>query len=339
MEAEAETTLLEAARRGDEAAFQKLVLDHRSSLRAHCYRLLGSATDADDALQEALVAAWQGLGGFERRSRLRTWLFTIATHACIRLASRRPGRLSPIDRAPASDPRAPLAELTLEPIWLEPYADDAALSSDVASPEALYSECESVELAFVAALQLLPATQRAVLVLRDVLGFSAQETAEALDTSVAATNSALQRARQTLEQRVPDPSQAKNRHALGAEAQRSLVENFVAAWSRADVDGIVALLTEDATFTMPPLPCWFQGREALRIFLTERVFALSWRFLPISSNGQPAMAAYQWDEASKTYRFNVVNVFELRGDRVAGIHAFLDANPAPFELPTSWPGT
>ena len=339
MEAAAETTLVEAARSGDEAAFRKLVLSHRSPLRAHCYRLLGSVTDADDALQEALVAAWQGLAGFEGRSALRTWLFTIATHACIRFASRRPGRLSPIDRAPASDPRAPLPELVLEPLWLEPFADDPALSSSVASPEALYSECESVELAFVAALQLLPATQRAVLVLRDVLGFSAQETADALDTSVASTNSALQRARQTLEQRGLERSQAANRRALGAEAERNLVATFIAAWSRADVDGIVALLAEDATFTMPPLPCWFQGREALRLFLAERVFALSWRFLQISSNGQPAMAAYQWDEATKTFRFNVVNVFELRGDRVAGIHAFLDANPAPFELPTSWPGT
>jgi RNA polymerase sigma-70 factor (TIGR02960 family) len=338
MEAEAETPLVEAARSGDDAAFQKLVLNHRVRLRAHCYRLLGSVTDADDALQETLVAAWQGLGRFERRSAFRTWLFTIATHVCIRLASRRPGRLSPIDRAPASDPHAPLPELVLEPIWLEPYAVDPALSDSATSPEALYTERESVELAFVAALQLLPATQRAVLVLRDVLGFSAQETAEALDTSVASTNSALQRARQTLEQRVPDQTQAENRRALGVEAERQLVESFIAAWSRADVDGIVALLADDATFTMPPLPCWFQGREALRTFLAERVFALSWRFLPISANGQPAMAAYQWDEATQTFRFNVVNVFELRGDRVAGIHAFLDANPAHFELPTSWPG-
>ena len=338
MDGQAEGALIQASRAGDETSFQKLVGTHRSSLRAHCYRLLGSVADADDALQETLVAAWQGLSSFEGRSALRTWLFTIATHACIRLVSRRPGRLSPIDRAPPSDPRADLPELVLEPIWLEPYADDPVLSEAVSSPEALYSERESVELAFVAALQLLPATQRAVLVLRDVLGFSAQETAKTLDTSVASTNSALQRARQTLEQRGLERSQAANRHALGAEAERDLVATFIAAWSRADVDGIVELLADDATFTMPPLPCWFQGREALRIFLAERVFALSWRFLEISANGQPAMAAYQWDEATKIFRFNVVNVFELRRDRVAGIHAFLDTNPEPFGLARDWSG-
>jgi RNA polymerase sigma-70 factor (ECF subfamily) len=335
---EPDTTLIEAARQGDDTAFQKLVADHRPSLRAHCYRFLGSRADADDALQEALVAAWQGMGRFEGRSALRTWLFTIATNACIRLAARRPGRRSPIDRAPPSDPRAELPEQILEPIWLEPYSDDPLLSERPLSPDARYAERESVELAFVAALQLLPATQRAVLVLRDVLGFSAQETADALETSVASSNSALQRARQTLELRLPERSQAANRHALGDEAQRQLVESFISAWSRADVDGIVALLAEDATFTMPPLPCWFRGRDALRVFITERVFALSWRFLATSANGQPAMAAYQWHEATKTYRLDVLNVLELRGGRIGGIHAFLGVDAGALRLAPVWPG-
>ncbi|MDF2693845.1 MAG: polymerase subunit sigma-24 [Labilithrix sp.] len=338
MEVREETALLEAARGGDEASFQRLVLAHRSSLRAHCYRFLGSMADADDALQEALLGAWQGIGRFEGRSSLRTWLFTISTHACMRFASRRPGRLSPIDRAPPADPRAALPEPVLEAIWLEAYPDDPALSDIVESPEARYAERESIELAFVAALQLLPATQRAVLVLRDVLGFSAQETAEALDTSVASANSALQRARETIERRVPDPSQAANKRSLGVETHRRLVEDFIAAWSRADVDRIVTLLSEDATFTMPPLPCWFRGSDALRVFLAERVFALKWRFLATSANGQPAMAAYQWDEASGTYQLDVLNVLELRGDRVAGIHAFLRIGGGPFALAAVWRG-
>jgi RNA polymerase sigma-70 factor (TIGR02960 family) len=342
MDAGEEAALLQAARGGDQASFQRLVRAHHPSLRAHCYRLLGSAADADDALQETLVGAWQGIGRFEGRSSLRTWLFTIATHACMRFASRHPrgrGRLSPIDRAPPSDPRATLPEPVLEAIWLEAYPDDPALSDGVESPEARYAERESIELAFVAALQLLPATQRAVLVLRDVLGLSAHETAEALDTSVASANSALQRARETIERRVPDESQATNKRALGVEKHRRLVDDFIGAWSRADVEGIVALLAEDATFTMPPLPCWFHGRGALRVFLAERVFALKWRFLETSANGQPAMAAYQWDDATSTYRLDVLNVLQLRGDRVAGIHAFLRIDAADqFGLPLVWPG-
>jgi RNA polymerase sigma-70 factor (ECF subfamily) len=285
-----------------------------------------------------LVAAWQGIGRFEGRSALRSWLFTIATHVCIRLAARGPGRRSPVDHAPPADPRSELPEPISEPIWLEPYADDPALSERVLSPEARYAERESVELAFVAALQLLPATQRAVLVLRDVLGFSAQETADALETSVPSSNSALQRARLTLEQRLPERSQAANRRELGDEAQRQLVESFIAAWSRADVDGIVKLLAEDATFTMPPLPCWFRGRDALRTFLAERVFALSWRFLATSANGQPAIAAYRWDAATQTFRLDVLNVLELRGERIAGIHAFLRVEPGPLRLAPVWPG-
>jgi RNA polymerase sigma-70 factor (ECF subfamily) len=338
MDAGEEAALVEAARGGDEASFRRLVLLHRSSLRAHCYRLLASTADADDALQEALLGAWQGIGRFEGRSALRSWLFTIATHACIRLASRRPERVSPIDRAPPFDPQAALPEPIRESIWVEAYPDDPALSEDVLSPEARYAERESIELAFVTALQLLPSTQRAVLVFRDVLGFSAQETADALATSVASANSALQRARETLERRAPEQSQLANRRALGTEEHRRLLEDFLAAWSRADVDAIVALLTEDATFTMPPLPSWYRGRAALRVFLAERVFALSWRFLATTANGMPALAAYQWDEPTKTYRLDVLNIVELRGDRVAGIHAFIGIEAAPFELPAVWSG-
>jgi ketosteroid isomerase-like protein len=155
---------------------------------------------------------------------------------------------------------------------------------------------------------------------------------------VASANSALQRARGTLERRVAGRSQVANRRSLGVEAERRLVEDFIAAWSRADVDGIVALLAEDATFTMPPLPSWFQGRDAIRVFLVERVFALAWRFLATTANGQPAMAAYQWDEATKNYRFSVLNVFEFRGGRLAALHAFLAVDAGPFELPSAWPG-
>lgn len=339
MDPREEAAVVRAARDGDEASFRELVRIHRPSLRAHCYRFLGSTADAEDALQQTLINAWQGMGKFEARSSFRTWLLTIATHVCMRLGTRRAGgRLSPIDRSPPADPRAALPDEVLEAVWLEAYPDEAALLDGAPSPEARYAERESVELAFVAALQLLPSTQRAVLVLRDVLGFSAQETAEALETSVASANSALQRARETIARRLPDESQATNSRSLGDEAHRRLVDNFIAAWSRADVDQIVALLTEDAVFTMPPLPCWFRGREAIRVFLSTRVFALRWRFLETSANGQPAMAAYKFDDATTTYRLDVLNVFELRGDRIAGIHAFLGIDAEPFGLPAVWPG-
>jgi RNA polymerase sigma-70 factor (TIGR02960 family) len=339
---ERERELLAAARRGDERAFGRLVDPHRRPLHAHCYRMLGSLADADDALQETLVAAWRGLPRFEGRSSLRTWLYTIATHASLRLSSRRP-RLLPPDRGPSADPRGGLGDPVDESVWVEPYPAGGELGPGFASPEARYELQESVELAFVAAVQHLPATQRAVLILRDVLGFSAEQVAHELDTSTASVNSALQRARKALAERLPAGSQRATRQALGEDAARRLVDRFVAAWERADADAIVALLAEDAVFTMPPLPAWFRGRADIRAFVAERVFALEWRFVAAAANGQAAMLGYRPDPDGG-FRLSAVDVLDLRpaaGDgEVAAITAFLDpALLARLGFPVALPPT
>lgn len=334
-----EVELIEAARGGDQRAYDRLVAPHRNALHAHCYRMLASLTDADDAVQDALLGAWQRLARFEGRSALRTWLFTIATNACSRIAARRRNRVLVLDGTPASDPQADLGAPVEESVWLEPYPDERmGLADELTSPEARYEQRESIELAFVAALQHLPATQRAVLILRDVVGFSAEETSASLDTSVASVNSALQRARVALAERLPEPSQRATRRQLGDAQLALLVERFVDAWSRADVDGIVAMLAEDATFTMPPLPSWFRGPDDIRAFVTRHVLALRWRFLVTHASGQPAMAAYLRDPGSDTYRLDVVNVLSFRGERVVGIHAFQTASVcARLGLPEALP--
>lgn len=322
-----EPEVIAAARNGDREAFDELVREHRSALHAHCYRLLGSVSDAEDALQAALLAAWQGLGGFEERSSLRSWLYAIATHAALRLAAKRPSRVVPLDQFPAGDPRADVGPPRTEIPWLEPYPEPRYAVAGAAlepTPEARYSASESVELAFVAALQHLPPNQRAVLLLREVLGFTADETARTFETSVPSVNSALQRAHKTLAGKLPGVSQERLRRDIGDQAFRELVQRFVAAWQRADVDGIVSMLTEDVTFTMPPLAAWFSGRDAVRSFFEDQVFARKWRFVPSRANGQPGLACYMWDETSQSYPLSVINVFTFRGDRVAEIAAFLD---------------
>ena len=219
--------LLEAARAGDENAFARLVEPHRGNLHAHCYRMLGSVADAEDALQDALLNAWRGLAKFAGRSSLRSWLYTIATNACLRAIERRPKRVLPIDYAPAADPHGGPGEPLIESVWIEPYADEHfGLEDGLAGPEARYEQRESIELAFVAALQNLPANQRAVLILREVLGFSAKEAAETLDTTTASVNSALQRARAAVEDRLPEQSQTLvNR--LGADTERGTKQHQI----------------------------------------------------------------------------------------------------------------
>jgi RNA polymerase sigma-70 factor (TIGR02960 family) len=337
----AESALLEAAARGDEDAFRRLVEPYRGQLHAHCYRMLGSLHDADDALQEALLGAWKGLGGFEGRSQLRTWLYTIATNACLGLVRRDRSRAKvlPADRVPAGDPRGDLPPLSTEPVWLEPYPDERfGIDGWPSAPEARYDQREAVEVAFVAALQHLPATQRAVLILREVLGFSAAEAATALGTSVASVNSALQRARASLDARLPAESQQATVRALGDERARALVERFLGAWERADVPAIVAMLAEDAAFAMPPLPVWFAGRDDIGTFLAERVFATPWRFALVRANAQFAIACYRDEHATGDFRVGSLSVLRLDGERVAEIMAFLDpATHEAFGLPFTPP--
>ncbi len=246
-------------------SYDERVEPFRAELRAHCYRMLGSAQDAEDALQEALLRAWRGLETFEGRSSLRTWLYTIATNVCLKAIERRPKLVLPIDYGPPADPHdGPGVPLT-ESVWIEPYPDaELALDDALAGPDARYEQRESIELAFIAALQHLPARQRAVLILRDVLGFSAREAGDVLEMSPPAINSALQRAHKTVDERLPERSQQATLRSLGDERLRALVDGFVAAWERNDVGAVVAMLADDAALTMPPRSTWFRGHERSR---------------------------------------------------------------------------
>jgi RNA polymerase sigma-70 factor (ECF subfamily) len=314
-----ETALLDAARNGDELAYSRLVGPYRDQLHAHCYRMLGSAPDAEDALQEALTRAWRGLPRFEARSSLRSWLYTIATNTCLRLIERRPARVLPIDYGPPADPHDNVAEPLVESAWVQPYPDE------LLGVEDSYEQRESVELAFIAALQHLPPQQRAVLILREVLGFSGAEVAETLDTTPAAVYSTLQRAHKTVDARLPEQSQQATLRALGDEKLREIVDGFVDAWERGDVDALVALLAEDVTVTMPPHPTWFTGRDGVAHFLLTRPLAprLRWRVLPARANGQLAFGQYLWSDQAGSFMAHSVTVATLRGSAIKELDFFL----------------
>jgi RNA polymerase sigma-70 factor, ECF subfamily len=328
-----ERALLEAARAGDQNAFARLVEPYRAQLRAHCYRMLGSLPDAEDALQDTLLRAWRGLGRFESRSSLRSWLYTIATNAGLREIERRPRRVLPVDYAPAADPHGTPAEPLTESAWLEPYPDaELGLASDLLGPDARYEQRESIELAFTAALQHLPPRQRAVLILRDVLGFSARETAEALETTPVSVDSALQRAHRTVDERLPARTQQATLQTLGDEKLRELVAKFADAWERHDVDTVVALLADDARMTMPPQPSWYRGRDAIAAFLRRFPLAPSrhFRLVPTGANGQPAFAGYLWNAQAGAFEAESILVLTLGGDRIEEMTAFRTPEVFPF---------
>ena len=330
------TDLVEVARAGDEAAFDRLVARYRGELTAHCYRMLGSLPDAEDAVQESLLSAWRGLAGFEGRSSLRTWLYRITTNACLRLNRKRPHRILSSEYGPSRGDTTDLGDFVTEPVFLEPWPDN--LPADEPDPAASVLRREGVELAFISALQHLPATQRAVLILRDVLEYPAAEVAQILDTSPASVNSALQRARKTVQDKVPAVTQQHELAMLGADRQRALIDAFVAAWERADVDAIVALLAEDVRFTMPPLPAWFDGREDVARFFIERVFKTPWRLVPIRANAQPGFACYQRNPDDHRFRLGAINVLSLRSGQITEISAFLDPEVhRRFGLPYEFP--
>jgi RNA polymerase sigma-70 factor (ECF subfamily) len=327
--------LLEAARDGDEDAFRRLVEPRRAALHAHCYRMLGSLHDAEDALQDTLLRAWRSLHRLQDPSSVGSWMYRIATNVCLDAIGRRPGRVLPVDYGPPSrggDPGPPLAES----VWVEPYPDaELGLEGGLAAPEARYEQRESVELAFVAALQHLPGRQRAVLVLREVLGFSAREVAESLETTVAAVNSALQRARRTLAERLPERSQQATVRSLGDERVRELVERFVDAFESGDVDAILAMLVEDATFAMPPYAAWYRGRDAIAdSWLMPEPPAGTLRYVGTSANGQVALGVYRLDPGTGRFLPLALDVLTLRGDRIADVTVFrTPAILARFGLP------
>jgi RNA polymerase sigma-70 factor, ECF subfamily len=325
----AEQELLDAARHGDEDAFRSLVEPHQRELQAHCYRMLGSLHDAEDALQDALLRAWKGLARMEGRGSLRSWLYRIATNACLDAIARRPRRVLPVDYAP---PTGADDDRPREALWVEPYPDERLeLEDGYAAPEARYEQREAVELAFIAALQHLPGRQRAALILRDVLGFSAKEAAEALESTPASVNSALQRARKTVDDRLPEQSQQATMRELGDECLREIVQRFADAFESGEVEAILDMLADDAAFTMPPYSSWQQGREAI---------ADSWlmpsgpqpRFLlrPTSASGQPALGVYRLDPETETYLAIALDVLTLEGGRISEITAF--RSPGVFRL-------
>ena len=311
--------VLSAARSGDADAFERLVGPYRGELLAHCYRMLGSLHDAEDAVQESLVRAWRSVGGLDERGFVRAWLYKIATNRCLTALDRYSRRELPFDVLPGT----PDTEVS----WLEPYPDQ--------SPEARYLAKESVELAFVAALQHLSPLQRAALILREVLGFSAAEVASQLDTSTAAVNSALQRARKVIG--ATGVSQQSVLRDLGPDGVEEIVSSWINAWQAGDVDGIVAMLADDARFSMPPLPEWYRGPEAIRAFLTGGPLLSRWRFLPTSANGQLAFGTYLWDDDAGAYVPGGLDVLSIRDGRVAEIISFLSADFTDFGLPASLP--
>ena len=335
-----EQELLEAAQRGDQDAFGRLVERYRGELHAHCYRMLGSVHDAEDAFQEAMLRAWRALARFEGRCSLRSWLYTIATNTCLNLIARRPKRVLPIDYGPATDPHDGLDLPVTETVWIEPYPDER-LDDGHAAPDARYEQRESVELAFVAALQHLPATQRAVLILREVLGFSAAEVGETLETTVASVNSALQRARKAVEEKLPEQSQQATLRSLGDRKLREIVEGYMDAMQRGDVDKVVSMLAADAAWSMPPLAAWFTGLEGIRGFLVFGPLSGEWRWRHVAThaNGQPASGAYAWDDEAGVYRAFALDVLTLEGPRIKAITSFITRSTHSRELDfyTHWP--
>jgi RNA polymerase sigma-70 factor (ECF subfamily) len=332
--------MLEAARGGDEVAFRRLVEPLLLELKAHCYRMAGSLHEADDLLQESLLRAWRAIPRFEGRSSLRTWLYRVTTSACLDALDRERRRTLPRELGPPAALGDPVAGADGEVLFLDPWPD--LLAGEMAgSPEAQIGVRESVTLAFLTVLQALPARQRAVLLLRDVVGWPASECAQLLDMSVAAVNSALQRARETLGER----AELRHRRPPSPEAEaahRALLARYVRAWEEADVDGLVALLHEDATLSMPPLPTWFRGAAAIGRSLADMVLPPEargrFRLLPTQASGELACAAYQLSPQSGRFEFAGLHVTTIRGGKIEDLTAFLDRSLASrFGLPEELP--
>ena len=316
---------LRLARAGSQEAFTGLIEPYRAELLAHCYRILGSLQDAEDALQETWLRAWRRLETFEGRSTLRAWLYKVATNVCLDALDRLRGRRTlPDSAAPRGDPTKPLPAPSTEILWIEPFPDTLLDGAPEAYPESQVELRESITLAFIAALQRLPGRQRAVLLLRDVMGWNAAETAQTLDMSTAAVNSALQRARETMK-RSPQPSAAYSAAGLDAPLS-SLLGRYVEAWQAADSAALVATLREDVRLTMPPLALWLQGRSDIQAFLDGYLFAsmkpFRVRMLPVRANASPSFAVYQMD-VTGTYRAAALQVLSVEQGAIREIHDFL----------------
>jgi len=333
----------QTSRKGSDEAFQELAKRYRGEILLHCYRMLGSHHDAEDAVQETLVRAWRGLDGFEGRASPRAWLYRIATNTCLTaLARSKARRVLPEAQGPPVD-FAPLGEQESNTLWLEPYPDAAldGIADLTPGPEARYETREAIQLAFIAAIQELPSRQRATLLLRDVLGWSALETADLLESSVASVNSALQRARATLTRRFPSGPTATG--PVRDDRQRALLSRYVRAWEACDVDGFISLLKEDAVWTMPPWREWYVGRPTIKAFI-------SWAWRPergrrqhlvaTAANGGPAFGYYRSEHEASEWRAFAIQVLALQDDTIASVTNFVDVRLfAAFGLPPVLPRT
>jgi RNA polymerase sigma-70 factor (ECF subfamily) len=328
--------LVDAARAGDHGAFARLAEPYRRELHVHCYRMLGSVEDAEDAVQETFLRAWARLDSFAGRAPFRAWLYGIATHACLDALRRKKARVWPTDLSEPADPsRAPTPPVELP--WLQPYPDrllEAPAPPD-AEPEAVVTSKETIELAFLAAIQRLPARQRAVLILRDLLDWSAKDTAASLDMSQAAVNSALQRARTTLARHL---SVGRGEWTSSSNAtEKALLQQLITAWERSDTAALVGLLRADAQLVMPPGLSWLAGRDAIEIFLREHMFGemgTGWLLLPTAANRQPAFALYWQKPGDSAHRQFAIGVLRIDEGAIADIALFVQPELfASFALP------
>lgn len=338
METPTRTALVLAAQAGDQKAFEALAAPYRRELVVHCYRMLGSFHDAEDLVQETLLRAWEKRATLTSPESYRAWLYRIATNLCLNMLTRIPRRSLPPDTLPQTNPDSPVPQRQRESIWLEPFPDEL-LADPHTDPQEQALSHEQITLAFMVALQHLTPAQRAILLLREVLGWKASEVAEWLNLSVPAVNSALQRARRTLQKsdvllEMSDP--------LPDSQLQSLLDRYVALWEQADIPGFVALLREDAWFTMPPLPVWFQGRTAIATVLSTRIFTSGRqrRLLPTRANGSPAFGLYQREAGVDVYQLIGLIVLDVKGEQIGNLVAFLEPSRlSPFALPPTLPAS
>lgn len=331
---------LAAARQGDSQKFSELTEPYRRELQVHCYRILGSLHEGEDMVQETILKAWKRLDTYEGRASFRSWLYKIATNSCLDfLDQKKSRRLLPFEGRSPSDPKTPILPPTPEISWLEPFPDEWLGDKSAINPEARYSDTESISLAFLTALQTLPPRQRAVLILRDVLDFSANETSEVLELTTSSVNSALHRARTTLSQRYPRGETEGLTMSSTDEKTQRLLDLFVQAWEAADVTGLVALLKADAALAMPPSPSWYQGQSAIGTFVAATVFGDGgmfpgqavhrWRLLATRANGSPAFAIYQRDEKNEYQSFGLIALTIVEG-KLSQIISFIDPSLPPL---------
>ncbi len=336
METPTQTPLVLAAQAGDQMAFETLVGAYRRELLVHCYRMLGSLHDAEDLVQETLLRAWEKRATLTSPGSYRAWLYRIATNLCLNALNRSPRRSLPSSTHPQSDPSRPLPPRQREPIWLEPFPDDL-LTDPQSDPEYYAIQSERTTLAFLVALQHLTPTQRAILLLREVLDWPASEVAEWLNLSVPAVNSGLQRARRALQERHVLPEAPI---ALPTPQLQTLLHRYVTLWEQANIPGLVGLMREDAWFTMPPIPAWFQGRAQIATLFRTSIFTIpkQWRLLPTHANASPAFGLYQRDAGAGSYQLVGLLVLGMVGEQIANTVTFLELSSLlPFALPDTFP--